>query len=223
MHLLFLALSGASLWMWSPCPCQQPLPPLPQLSHWLCLSATWEQACLKSRVGREEHPCWFSVWPPLTLALQAGARCFPLSSSMTLFLVSPMKASPEMLQHTKQQDEHSLWAACCTHLLGFCVQFQMVLSKRLAPSCHISRPIEKKMCFLLEALALCSFVEESISPSVQKGFQSGEQCPMGSQSAFPLFYKVTSTLHSCSSVDPHTAKATLAEQNKAPCWGLSPC
>lgn len=66
---------------------------------------------------------------------------------MTLFLVSPTKASHQMLQHTKQQDEQSVWAAYCTHLLEFCVHFQMVLSKRLAPSCHTCRPIEEKTVF----------------------------------------------------------------------------
>jgi len=57
---------------------------------------------------------------PLSLLLHDPVSCLTYQS----------KARHQMLQHTKQKDEQSLWAACCTHLLGFCALFQMVLSKR---------------------------------------------------------------------------------------------
>lgn len=90
----------------------------------------------------------------------------PLSSYMMLFLVSSAETSHQTLQNRRQQDKESLWAACHIHLLEFCLYFQMVLSRRLAPSCHPSKPFEKDLHFLLEALVLHSFIEESINASV---------------------------------------------------------
>lgn len=89
-----------------------------------------------------------------------------LSSSMMLFLVSSAETSHQTLQNRRQQVKESLWAACHIHLLEFCLHFQMVLSRKLAPSCHPSKPFEKDLHFLLGALVLCSFIEESFNSSV---------------------------------------------------------
>lgn len=105
----------------------------------------WSIASFRSRAGKEEHPCRFLVWLPLALTLHRMAGCLPSLLLLTLFRVSPSKASCQILHHTKQQDEQSWWAACCTQLMGLCLHFQVVLPKRLSSSCHTSRPLQKQM------------------------------------------------------------------------------
>lgn len=99
----------------------------------------------------------------------------------------------------------------------------MVFFKGLAPSCHTSKKkSENKKCFLLGVLALCSFIEESINPSVQKRFYAGEQYPMGPQSAFPLFSKVTSALHACRAqwiLTPHRQHLLNRAEHLVRAWG----
>lgn len=126
---------------------------------------------------REEHPCIPGFQGGLNFT--GKRRTLPLAPP-------PQPCSRSHLARpcfSTQSSRVSRAMGCLLHsfarlfgLLGFFfLHLQMVLFKGLAPSCHMSNQIEKnknktKRCFLLGVLALCSFMEELVSPSVQKGF-----------------------------------------------------
>lgn len=142
-----------------------------QLRHWLF-------SLCRSRVEREEHPCIPGFQGGLNFT--GKGRTLPLTPP-------PKPCSRSHLARpcfSTQSSRVSRAMGCLLHsfarlfgLLGFFFfassdgPFQRI--SPFLPHVHPNQGKKKhktKRCFLLGVLALCSFMEELVSPSVQKGF-----------------------------------------------------